>query len=50
MIEKYKEIIKSFKELSLGHKVIYLAFTLFLTLLIMFYVYVSINFIKWVIL
>lgn len=49
MIEKYKEYIKAFKELSLGQKVVYIILTLFLTLLIMFFVYTSINFIKWVI-
>jgi flagellar biosynthesis/type III secretory pathway M-ring protein FliF/YscJ len=49
MIEKYKEIINSFKELSVRQKIVYIMFTVFLTLLIMFFVYVSIHFIKWVI-
>lgn len=49
MIEKYKEYIKQFKELTLGQKVIYIILTLFFTFLIMFFAYVSINFIKWVI-
>jgi len=50
MLDKYKEYITAFKELSFRNKVIYIITTLILTLIIMFVIYSLIHLIMGLIL